>query len=61
MVFNWLRGKKKDNSSAEEVQEAVEQSAESVIAPQAQDATAEKEGAQDMPAEAENVVTDESR
>ena len=60
MVFNWLRGKKKDNSSAEEVQEAVEQSAESVIAPQAQDATAEKEGAQDMPAEAENVVTDES-
>lgn len=60
MVFNWLRGKKKDNSSAEDVQEAVEQSAESVIAPQAQDATAEKEGAQDMPAEAENVVTDES-
>ena len=60
MVFNWLRGKKKDNSSAEDVQEAVEQSAESVIAPQAQDATAEKEGAQDIPAEAENVVTDES-
>ena len=59
MVFNWLRGKKKDNSSAEDVQEAVEQSAESVIAPQTQDATAERESTQDMPAEAENVVTDE--
>ena len=60
MVFNWLRGKKKDNSSAEDAQEAVEQSAESVIESQAQDATAEKEGTQDMPAEAESIVTDES-